>query len=136
MFFLIANLIMEKHYPEFITQLVVGSICYVFVYFILKDTINVEEYSSYFIFLAIIDTAYLVYQKKFNTVPQEINEYPIQTVQESTIRGTTQTGSNESTEASDSSIKLASELSNCANNSQYNSAESSNHLFSIESEKS
>lgn len=125
MFFLIANLIMEKHYPEFMTQIVVGSICYVFAYFILRDTINMEEYSSYFIFLAIIDTAYLVYQKKFNTVSQEIPEYPIQTVQNLSIPmdETTQTDSaqTETMEVSDNSIELS---------------ESSNHLFSIESEKS
>ena len=155
MFFLIANLIMEKCYPEFMTQLVVGSICYIFAYFILKDTINMDEYSSYFIFLAIIDTAYLIYQKKINSVPVPLvgptqrssaegfplagptqrssaegfpltgptQEFSDHATYPSTVRETTatQTGSYESTEASDSSIKLASE--------------SSNNLFSIESEK-
>jgi hypothetical protein len=71
MFFLITNISIGRCYPNIWTQFVFGAVCYAISFFILKDFISAETYEKYKYYLGIIvivDTSFLVYQYKYNSV--------------------------------------------------------------------
>lgn len=67
MFFLIAHIFIGKYYPNVITQFIIGCICYVISFLIVRDIISIETYEQYKYYglaMISIDTAYLVYTGK------------------------------------------------------------------------
>ncbi len=67
MFFLITHIFIGKYYPNLVTQFIIGCVCYVVSFLILRDIISVEIYEQYKYYgmaLIGIDTAYLVYKGK------------------------------------------------------------------------
>ena len=74
MFFLITNIVIGKYYPNLFTQFVVGFVCYLFAFFILKDFISPDTYQMYkyyILFLIGIDAIFLVYRAKSQNIPTE-----------------------------------------------------------------
>lgn len=64
MFFLIVHTITGKYYPNFLTQFILGCVCYIFFFFIIKDLItdfNYDKYKYYIISLIMVDLILLVY---------------------------------------------------------------------------
>ena len=71
MFFLITNISIGKYYPNIVTQFIFGIVCYSVVLFILKDFISVEIYEEYKYYAGIaiiVDTTFLLYQYKYNSI--------------------------------------------------------------------
>lgn len=71
MFFLLTNISIGKYYPDIMTQFILGVVCYAIIFFILKDFITVKNYEAYKYYLGtaiIIDTTFLLYQYKYNSI--------------------------------------------------------------------
>jgi hypothetical protein len=71
MFFLLTNISIGKYYPDIMTQFILGVVCYAIVFFILKDFITAKNYEAYKYYLGtaiIIDTTFLLYQYKYNSI--------------------------------------------------------------------
>jgi len=128
MFFLITHLIMEKYYPDIMSQFLVGSICYIFSYFILKDTIiNIDQYKYYFLFVVVIDSLYLWKQQK-NESPSLNMEEPPKLVSEEKELTPTEENINSSIQlATDSSDIFLREISSLPDNSTNGQSSISNH---------
>lgn len=78
MFFLLTNISIGKCYPNIMTQFSIGIVCYAIIFFILKDFVTDKQYQKYKYYLGIaivMDTAFLVYQYKYNSMEEneEIN---------------------------------------------------------------
>ena len=65
------NISIGKYYPDIVTQFVFGIVCYSVVLFILKDFISVKVYDEYKYYVGIaiiVDTTFLLYQYKYNSI--------------------------------------------------------------------
>ena len=74
MFFLITNIAIGKYYSKFFTQFIIGCVCYILAFFILKDFIasgTYQKYKCHIFFLVAIDAAFLVYRSKSQNVKTE-----------------------------------------------------------------
>lgn len=83
MFFLLTNISIGKYYPDIMTQFILGVVCYAIVFFILKDFITVKNYEAYKYYLGtaiIIDTTFLLYQYKYNSIKTIGDQNPIQSI--------------------------------------------------------
>lgn len=83
MFFLLTNISIGKYYPDIMTQFILGVVCYAIVFFILKDFITVKNYEAYKYYLGtaiVIDTTFLLYQYKYNSIKTIGDKNPIQSI--------------------------------------------------------
>lgn len=74
MFFLLTHILIGKYYPNLITQFIIGCICYIVAYFLIRDTVSEEMYEQYKYYgfaLVGIDTAFLIYKGKNKTEIQK-----------------------------------------------------------------
>jgi hypothetical protein len=84
MFFLFTNISIGKYYPNIVVQFVFGVVCYAISFFIMKDFISAstyEKYKYYMGIIVIVDTSFLVYQYKYNsindsTIPSNVVKIP------------------------------------------------------------
>lgn len=77
MFFIITNIIIGKCYPNIMTQVIIGTICYVISFFILKDIIPptiIENYKYWIYVLIFIDVCFLAYLYKYHSVTKPVVE--------------------------------------------------------------
>ncbi len=77
MFFLVTNIIIGKYYPSIITQFIFGIVCYSASFFILRDIITdnlYEEYKYCLGSLIMVDSLFILYQYKYNSVKKNIEE--------------------------------------------------------------
>lgn len=69
------HIFIGKHYPNIVTQFIIGCICYIVSFLIIRDIISIETYEQYKYYglsLISIDTAYLVYVGKTENKKIEI----------------------------------------------------------------
>lgn len=114
MFFSIVNLIIDKYYPNLMTQIIIGCICYAFSFFILNEFISealYDKYQYYIVALFTIDASYLIYKKKYT--PQYTIPKPEPIIEKEKSVTDISTNNSETLDNSElfTSIKLSSEHS-------------------------
>lgn len=67
MIYLLTHIIVNKHYNNFITQFIIGTIAYIVLYLLAREFINYETYEEhkYYLYsLITIDISFLLYRSK------------------------------------------------------------------------
>ena len=125
MFFLGTYILIDKYYPNLLIQFIVGCVCYIFAFFIIKDMISedfFEEYKCYIVSLITIDAIFMIYKiKSFKD-----NQNKIYTLMNPLTKQDNLQNDNLSSEIND--YKITHESSG-------QETDNENHLFSTSEEK-
>uniref|UniRef100_A0A6C0LV12 Uncharacterized protein n=1 Tax=viral metagenome TaxID=1070528 RepID=A0A6C0LV12_9ZZZZ len=145
MFFLLIHFIVKN--PNFISQLIMGCVCYVILFFIMKDFVSnksFQEYKYYIGSLLIIDILFLIYnhhvsKKKVDSQIEHI--IPLMQETNSSIESNPNSESNDIRIIHDMSITIDDNLeflqsSDKKHNDVLNSDSKLNDIYLFSSEKS
>lgn len=134
MFFLITHILIGKYYPNLFTQFIIGCTFYILSFIIIKDIITnniYEQYKCYILPLVTIDIIFLIYKTKTNLESKKISQqFKITDRKDNIIHS--------STDFSNRSITLSSEINNFKIVHDNSEQTDKNSIFSIsdnESEK-